>query len=71
MRKKMLPDADPMHARNATAPTRPAAKKTRLLTLSHLDGRTAAARRTRELIDAIQRDLGGGERLSEGSRQLI
>jgi hypothetical protein len=43
----------------------------RLLTLGHLDGRTAAARRARELIEAIQTDLGGGDRLSEGERQLV
>ena len=45
--------------------------KTRLLTLGHLDGRTAAARRARELIEAIEADLGGADRLSEGSRQLV
>jgi hypothetical protein len=45
--------------------------KLRLLTLGHLDGRTAAARRARELIEAIETDLGGSDRLSEGSRQLV
>jgi hypothetical protein len=39
--------------------------------LGHLDGRTAAARRARELIEAIETDLGGGDRLTEGSRQLV
>lgn len=33
--------------------------KVKLLTLDHLDGRTAAARAVRELRDAITRDLGG------------
>lgn len=42
-----------------------------MLTLGDLDGRTAAARRARELIDAIEADLGGSDRLSEGSRQLV
>jgi hypothetical protein len=45
--------------------------KVRLLTLSHLDGRTTAARRVRELIEAFGRDLGGAGQLSEGARQLI
>ena len=67
----MLPDTSLMRARNTAGLAQTAAKKMRLLTLSHLDGRTAAARRARELIDAIERDLGGGDRLSEGSRQLI
>jgi hypothetical protein len=39
--------------------------------LGHLDGRTAAARRARELIEAIELDLGGSDHLSEGSRQLV
>src|SRR5271154_1205572 len=47
------------------------AAKLRLLTLGHLDGRTAAARRARELIEAIETDLGGADQLTEGSRQLV
>jgi hypothetical protein len=43
----------------------------RLVTLDALDGRTRAARRAHELIEAIETDLGGGDRLSEGSRQLV
>ena len=45
--------------------------KMRLLTLDHIDGRTAAAKRARELIASIESDLGGADRLSEGSRQLV
>jgi glutathione S-transferase len=45
--------------------------KARLLTLGHLDQRTAAARRARELIEAIEADLGGSAGLSEGSKQLV
>ncbi len=56
---------------NAIDPASKAVGKMRLLTLGHLDGRTAAARRARELIEAIEADLGGGDRLSEGSRQLV
>jgi hypothetical protein len=62
------PQVDAKHA--ADSPTK-AAGKLRLLTLGHLDGRTAAARRARELIEAIESDLGGGDRLTEGSRQLV
>jgi hypothetical protein len=46
-------------------------QKLRLLTLDALDGRTAAAKRTRDLIAAIESDLGGGEHLTEGTRQLV
>jgi hypothetical protein len=45
--------------------------KMRLVTLDALDGRTRASRRARELIEAIEQDLGGADRLSEGSRQLV
>ena len=55
-----------LDAKNITA-----AGKLRLLTLDHLDGRTAAAKRARDLVDAIEADLGGADRLSEGERQLV
>jgi hypothetical protein len=42
----------------------------RLLTLDHLDGGTHAARRARELRDGLEADLGGGDRLTVGERQL-
>jgi hypothetical protein len=35
------------------------------------DGRSATARRFKDLIDDISGDLGGADRLSEGQRQLI
>jgi hypothetical protein len=41
------------------------------LTLAHIDGRTAAARRAFELIETFQNDLGGIANLTEGYRQLI
>lgn len=44
--------------------------KVRLLSLDDLDGRTTAAKRAREMVDAIEADLGGGEHLTEGERQL-
>jgi hypothetical protein len=34
------------------------------------DGRTCAARRFRDILEQIQADLGGADRLSEGQRQL-
>jgi hypothetical protein len=67
----MPADAPQVDARCAADPPSKAAGKLRLLTLGHLDGRTAAARRARELIEAIETDLGGGDRLTEGSRQLV
>lgn len=45
--------------------------KTRFLTLGHLDGRTRAARRARDLIAGIEEDLGGSDRLTEAERQLV
>src|SRR6478672_3807163 len=45
--------------------------KVKLLTLDRLDRRTAAAARAIQLVDAISNDLGGGDRLSEGTRMLI
>jgi hypothetical protein len=43
----------------------------RFLGLKDLDGRSRAAQRTRQLVTAIENDLGGADRLSEGQRQLI
>ncbi len=43
--------------------------KRRLLTLEHLDGRTAAAQAARHLIDALVDELGGIERLSADAQQ--
>jgi hypothetical protein len=67
----MPADATQIDARCAADSPTKAAGKLRLLTLGHLDGRTAAARRARELIEAIESDLGGGDQLTEGSRQLV
>lgn len=64
-------DTAQIEGRTVAEPLPKSVGKTRLLTLAHLDGRTAAARRARELIEAIEADLGGGDRLSEGQRQLV
>jgi hypothetical protein len=45
--------------------------KLRLLTLNDLDGRTAAARRVRELIADLESDLGGGSNLTRAQAQLV
>lgn len=45
--------------------------KLRLLTLADLDSRTRAARQARELMDSIETDLGGSERLSAAERQIV
>jgi hypothetical protein len=58
------PDAPAIDAREAN-------RKVRLLTLRRLDGRTAAAKRTRDLIAAMEVDAGGSDRLSTGERQII
>ena len=63
------PPATPGQSATDAAPTN--GGKVRLLTLEHLDGRTGAARRARELIADIESDLGGSDRLSAGQRQLV
>ena len=51
--------------------TRRSHGKAKLLTLDRLDKRTAAAQRALALVRAFEVDLGGGDRLSEGARQLV
>jgi len=67
----MAADTAQLDARNAADPPPKAAGKARLLTLDGLDRRTAAYRETRKLIDEIEGDLGGRDRLSTGECQLI
>ena len=67
----MAADSATMQAR-CTADTSPKASgKARLLSLSQIDGRTLAARAVRTLITSIEADLGGGDRLSTGEREII
>jgi hypothetical protein len=47
-----------------------AGKKVRWLSLSDIDGRTAAARAVRALIADIEADLGGVDRMSAGERAI-
>lgn len=67
----MALDASHLECGSTAAPPPKAGSKLRLLTLDSLDGRTLACRRARQLVDAIGADLGGADRLSEGSRQLV
>jgi hypothetical protein len=71
IRLKMHPDSAPIDGRSAADPPPKPGAKVRLLTLASLDARTAAARRARQLIEAIESDLGGADRLTEGARQLV
>jgi hypothetical protein len=45
--------------------------KAKLLTLDHLDGRTAAARAARDLMADIEADLGGTDMVSTAEKQII
>jgi hypothetical protein len=47
-----------------------AAAKVRLLTLDALDHRFKSARRCRDLIAALERELGGSDKLTAGQREL-
>jgi hypothetical protein len=60
-------DTDTLEARPEADKTK-VRQQVRLLTLADLDKRTTAARRARELIDAIASDLGGD--LSTGEQQV-
>lgn len=51
----------------ATNPT----DKTKLLTLDQLDGRTLAAKNARALIESMENDLGGADRLTAAERELV
>jgi hypothetical protein len=53
------------------AKQRPSRAKLRgLRTFDDLDARTSGYRRARELIEGIERDLGGADQLTTGQRQL-
>lgn len=47
------------------------AGKVRLRSIDNLDQRTHAARRARELVAELESDLGGGDRLTVGRRELV
>lgn len=60
-------------ADSATIPARTNSDKgkVRLLTLDSLDGRTRSARLAKSLVETIEDDLGGSDRLSIAERQLV
>jgi hypothetical protein len=64
---RMSEDTAPL----APVPVRKRGRKTQLVTISDLDGRTGAAKRVRELVRAIESDLGGSDHLSATQRQLV
>jgi hypothetical protein len=66
-----LTDTTTVLADNAPGAKPKRAIRARLLTLNDLDGRTAAYRETRKLIDEIEADLGGADRLSTAERQIV
>jgi hypothetical protein len=53
------------------AQPKPPAGKVRLLSLNDLDRRTAVYREVADLVDRIERELGGRDRLSSARRQVI
>jgi hypothetical protein len=55
--------------RTGKSSTRSKAANGKLLPMT--DGRSAVARRFRDLVEDIASDLGGRENLSEGKRQLV
>jgi hypothetical protein len=66
----MPPDAIEMEAECAAgSPAK--GGKARLLALEDLDRRTSSYRKTAELIDRVEADLGGSERLSAAERQIV
>jgi hypothetical protein len=68
----MQSDAVAIGAGNGTeAQPKPPAGKVRLLSLSDLDRRTAVYREVSELVDRIESELGGRDRLSSARRQVI
>lgn len=69
---KLASDTTEKEAGNTSnLPPKTGGAKVRLLTLADLDKRTTAAKRAREIIDALRSDLGGADQLATGEAQLI
>jgi hypothetical protein len=68
--EKLPADAAAMEA-GSQAEARPKASKVRLLSLADLDRRTAVFREVSELVERIENELGGRDRLSSARRQVI
>ena len=67
----MQSDRTPIEPGKPLDRARKGSQKTKLLTLSDLDRRTAAYKRTCAIISSLQVDLGGADRLSCAQLQLI
>jgi hypothetical protein len=68
--KKMIADSTLIAPDCAPFTSRKSGARTRLLTLSDLDGRTSAARAARVLLEGILADLGGADSVSAPQRAL-
>jgi hypothetical protein len=74
---EMPPDASSVQQpRGKTDVAMPRQSRTRhgralLLTLDHLDQRTAAAKAARVLVASLTSDMGGNDQLSAGERELV
>jgi hypothetical protein len=66
----MPPDTPEVNAEKAPDAAIPSGK-VRLLRLEDCDRRTNAYRKCAEIIDRVERDLGGTNQLSEAQRQLV
>jgi hypothetical protein len=70
-----MQNAQILGAHSAVTPSRKAMGRSKLSNGKKLlpltDGRSATARRFKDLVEDIAADLGGKDRLSEGQRQLI
>jgi hypothetical protein len=67
----MQAEAQTMEGGSEATATPKGGGKTRLLSLEDLDRRTRAYQKTAELIDRVEADLGGAERLSTAEQQII
>jgi hypothetical protein len=65
------PQATQERAKRRRRDSRRSHGRVKLLTLDRLDKRCASAQRALELVRALETDLGGADRLSEGARQLV
>jgi len=67
----MCCDGYEVPAGNGSGAQAKSAGKVRLQSLEDLDRRTSAYRKTAELIERVEADLGGAERLSTAEQQII
>jgi hypothetical protein len=68
---RMVADGTPVESRNTADLRELSGKRLRLLTLDHIDGRCRAAKRTRELIAALELEAGGAAALTASEREMV